>query len=120
MEFNPNALPVLKKCPRCGETKPVDQFRPNKNSHDGRYAICADCLFKAYSDAQTGTHRNRHAEEETPETPTTDCGCDIQIRKDDADLLTSLGNLRPYDKKTIEHDSWVVVKNFIYNVLGIE
>jgi len=36
-------LPPLKRCPDCGESKPLDQFPKNRNSRDGRHPYCKPC-----------------------------------------------------------------------------
>src|SRR5262249_41281101 len=33
----------MKRCPDCGEWKPLDEFPRNKNSKDGRHAYCKPC-----------------------------------------------------------------------------
>jgi hypothetical protein len=33
----------MKRCPDCGETKPLEQFPRNKNSKDGRHTYCKPC-----------------------------------------------------------------------------
>jgi len=33
----------MKRCPDCGETKPLDEFPRNKRSRDGRHAYCKPC-----------------------------------------------------------------------------
>jgi len=32
-----------KRCPRCGETKPVDEFHRDRSAHDGLTGWCASC-----------------------------------------------------------------------------
>lgn len=34
----------VKKCTRCNEEKPVDQFCKNSRSFDGRYSQCRTCV----------------------------------------------------------------------------
>jgi len=36
-------LPRLKRCPDCGEAKPLDEFPRNRNSRDGRHPYCKPC-----------------------------------------------------------------------------
>jgi hypothetical protein len=33
----------MKRCPDCGEVKPLDEFPRNKNSKDGRHTYCKPC-----------------------------------------------------------------------------
>lgn len=33
----------MKKCARCGQSKPLDMFSPYKNSKDGRHSHCKPC-----------------------------------------------------------------------------
>jgi len=33
----------VKRCPDCGEIKPLEQFPRNKNSKDGRHSYCKPC-----------------------------------------------------------------------------
>jgi hypothetical protein len=33
----------MKRCPDCGESKPLDNFPRNRNSKDGRHAYCKPC-----------------------------------------------------------------------------
>jgi len=37
-----------KRCPECGETKPLSQFYANRRSLDGRQRICARCAYLRY------------------------------------------------------------------------
>ena len=34
---------VMKLCRKCGNTKPLDQFSPDKGTNDGLYAHCKTC-----------------------------------------------------------------------------
>ena len=47
MERQPGATegpnPAQKRCPDCGEVKPLDAFCRNKNRRDGRAAYCRSC-----------------------------------------------------------------------------
>ena len=33
-----------KKCPKCGETKPIDEFYKNKTKKDGHSVYCKQCI----------------------------------------------------------------------------
>jgi hypothetical protein len=33
----------MKRCPDCGEHKPLDEFPRNRNSKDGRHRYCKPC-----------------------------------------------------------------------------
>jgi hypothetical protein len=33
----------VKRCPDCGETKPLEEFPRNRNGRDGRHAYCKPC-----------------------------------------------------------------------------
>jgi hypothetical protein len=33
----------MKRCPDCGETKPLEEFPRNKNGKDGRHTYCKPC-----------------------------------------------------------------------------
>lgn len=33
----------MKECKRCGQSKPLDMFSPNKRSRDGRHSYCKTC-----------------------------------------------------------------------------
>lgn len=34
---------MMKTCSRCGETKPLEEFRPYYNRSTGRYSFCKTC-----------------------------------------------------------------------------
>ena len=36
----------MKKCPKCGEQKPLSDFHKDKNSKDGKSRLCANCATK--------------------------------------------------------------------------
>lgn len=38
---------VEKRCPKCGEVKPLSGFHRNKSSKDGRHAYCKPCTRAA-------------------------------------------------------------------------
>lgn len=40
-------MPGLKRCPKCGEIKPLDQFHADRRRHDGRSAYCRQCRSAA-------------------------------------------------------------------------
>lgn len=55
------AIHPLKKCPKCGEEKPLDDFAKNSSKKDGRQANCRMC--KKASDARYHA-QNREAQKE--------------------------------------------------------
>src|SRR5215472_8722554 len=40
---HPYAPSMSKRCPDCGETKPLEDFPRNKNAKDGRHTYCKPC-----------------------------------------------------------------------------
>jgi hypothetical protein len=53
----------MKRCPDCGETKPLEEFPRNKNSKDGRHAYCKPChnaRGKETIERLHGTSRHYH------------------------------------------------------------
>jgi hypothetical protein len=41
--LSPKFPKAAKRCPRCGETKPLDAFYGDKSKSDGRRSICKRC-----------------------------------------------------------------------------
>jgi len=52
-----------KRCPRCGETKPLDQFSEVKRRRDGRDNYCKPCR-KEYNAIKYGDRKRGHALED--------------------------------------------------------
>jgi hypothetical protein len=50
-------MPTEKRCNKCGETKPMDQFHRRKKAKDGRNNICRECNI-----ADTTTFNKRNPE----------------------------------------------------------
>jgi len=46
----------VKKCTRCGQSKPLDMFSPYKNSRDGRHSHCKACRSE-YANARKKRNR---------------------------------------------------------------
>lgn len=40
--------PVSKRCSRCGEVKPLDDFHRRRSSRDGRQPYCKACIAARY------------------------------------------------------------------------
>lgn len=54
-----------KKCSRCGEIKPIEQFHRNRNTKDGRTPDCAKCripLAAAWNKVHPEYHRQKAKE----------------------------------------------------------
>ena len=48
----------MKRCPRCDQTKPTDEFRKNRARHDGLSSWCGECMRDHYKDRpKTATQR---------------------------------------------------------------
>lgn len=52
-------LEGLKRCPKCGETKTVDQFHSHKSSHDKLASYCKPCSVQAVREYHQ-RHPQRH------------------------------------------------------------
>lgn len=48
-----------KRCTRCGERKPLDDFKRHNKTHDGRYPACKACCAKRYQERSTPETRAR-------------------------------------------------------------
>lgn len=46
---------MTKRCPRCGETKPLEDFPPNRTKASGRHSYCRPCM-NAYHRAWDRAH----------------------------------------------------------------
>ena len=46
----------MKECKRCGQSKPLDMFSPNKRSRDGRHSYCKTCRSE-YANARKKRNR---------------------------------------------------------------
>jgi hypothetical protein len=51
----------MKTCPRCGETKPLDQFNRDRTQRDGHCRRCKLCHRKAAGEWQRGKGKAKHA-----------------------------------------------------------
>lgn len=54
-------LDGLKRCPQCGDTKPLSDFHNNKRSHDGLASYCKPCSVnsvRAYHQRNPQKHRD--------------------------------------------------------------
>ena len=51
----------MKKCPGCGETKPLNEFHVNKRAKDGRQSRCKECL-REYARQNSDRGKERAAE----------------------------------------------------------
>ncbi|MBA7662760.1 hypothetical protein ES703_70793 [subsurface metagenome] len=58
--FEPSPAEPTKRCSRCGETKPLDDFYRDSRSKDQHDAWCKDC-FNKYRQVWRETHRDREA-----------------------------------------------------------
>lgn len=56
--FEPAPAVPVKRCTRCGETKPLDEFNHRSDSSDGHFAACKNCLRK-YRRQYHETHRDK-------------------------------------------------------------
>jgi hypothetical protein len=51
---------MTKRCPRCGETKPLDEFSPSERTKDGLDNYCRPCR-KEYNLIYQATKRRGYA-----------------------------------------------------------
>lgn len=42
----------VKRCPRCGHTKDIDEFNVNRTASDGRQTYCKPCMFNATEESR--------------------------------------------------------------------
>lgn len=54
--FEPGPAEPTKKCSRCGETKPLDDFYHHSRSKDGHFSWCKECHNKAGTDWRKKNH----------------------------------------------------------------
>jgi hypothetical protein len=52
--------PTTKRCPRCGEAKPLDEFNPSERTTDGLDVYCRPCR-KEYNLIYVGNRRRGYA-----------------------------------------------------------
>ena len=55
MNSNTNDMVEVKRCPKCGEEKPLDEFSNDKNRLDGKQFWCKKCI-KEYQRAYVQQH----------------------------------------------------------------
>ena len=53
-----------KRCPRCGQTKPVSEWHKNKASRDGLQAYCKPCLRAYRRQRMADSDRREHYNEQ--------------------------------------------------------
>jgi hypothetical protein len=49
----------MKRCPKCGETKPLTEFWKNRSTSDGVQAWCKPCWYETTKAQLTGPDRER-------------------------------------------------------------
>lgn len=50
----------MKTCPKCGETKPLDEFHKHRTAKDGRQARCKDCACRLAREWQRENNVQSH------------------------------------------------------------
>ena len=75
----------MKECKRCGQSKPLDMFSPNKRSRDGRHSYCKTCRSE-YANAYNKRNRKFPDRVKAPDReeiwprPLTEALLDLKVR----------------------------------------
>ncbi len=76
-------MTVTKRCSKCGETKPLDEFHVRTRSYDGVQAFCKPCMREANQISKYGvTTEAFHAQLEAQEDSCVLCGRDVSHAPD--------------------------------------
>jgi hypothetical protein len=82
----------LKLCPRCGETKSVEEFRPDRSRKDGRFSWCRPCHAAWRREWRRSKKGEEYAERQRARKRTQEQSERLALNRSDRALLKRYGS----------------------------
>ncbi len=97
---------MLKKCPKCNIEKELDQFHKNKNTKDGFYCYCKECVKQFQFENKEKIKKRRQEYYQTILKPLREKNPEIYLLKSINDRCNNLNTpgYKYYGAKGIEND----------------